>query len=392
MLSCQTGNPEKKDELIRINHIRAPSPDGSSLPYLTRGEDGYTYMSWTEELDSGLTILKYSKLEKNEWSVPELIISGNDWFTNWADYPMIAIDAHGNMIANFLAKSTSGTYSYDVNVVLKSANSNKWSNPIIPHKDGTPTEHGFVTMLPRNDGTFLLAWLDGRNTGATQNGEMTIRSAIIDMEGNLSKEVELDNQVCDCCQTGGVQTSTGSLISYRDRSVFEVRDVSIVRGNNGKWTAPEIVHNDNWKIKGCPVNGPRMDAIGNAVSIAWFTAANGVPKVRFAFSDDAAKTFRKPLEIANTYTLGRVDVAMVDNYSAYVSWLGSSDSTSMIMLRKVNVNGDLEDPIAIAETSALRASGFPQMVNSGKQLILTWTDVQRDKHEIKMATVSLPPN
>ncbi len=394
LLSCKS--EKNKEERYKIDLIEAPSSLGSSLPYLVKGEDGYIYMSWVEKMDSINTVLKYSKHSNGEWSSAQLIASGDDWFVNWADYPMIAIDNQGNMLANYLVKSTSDTYSYDINLILKPADSNEWGDPIIPHSDGTTTEHGFVTLLPQNDGTFLLGWLDGRNTaGGTHDnpaGSMTIRSAVIDMKGNLTEEVELDDRTCDCCQTGGVITSDGAIIAYRDKTEFEIRDICFVRRVEGEWTSPKIENADNWEVAGCPVNGPRLAAIENTVSIAWFTAANGIPKVKFAFSNNAGESFDPSLEIASTNTAGRVDVIMTDASTAYVSWLSTSDSLSVIVVRKVSLNGESEEPIVVAKTSASRASGFPQMEYVGKKIILGWTDVENDLPKIKMASISVESN
>ena len=211
----------------------------------------------------------------------------------------------------------------------------------------------------------------------------------------VSSDEELDGnlKLCDCCQTGGAQTSSVAVIAYRDRSEFEIRDMSFVRRVNGEWSSPKSVNEDNWEVPGCPVNGPRLAAMGSSISIAWFTAANGLPRVNFAFSEDEGRTFRTPVVITTTNTSGRVDVAMTDSSTAFVSWLGTSDSTSMIMVRKVNLNGELESPMVVAETSASRASGFPQMAyTGGEDLIMAWTDVQNETAEIKMATISVQSN
>ena len=139
--SCQK-NQEKATENPVLQNVDSPAGSDASLPYLIKGGDDLLYMSWVEKRDSGSIDLMYSVLIKDTWQEPEVIASGNDWFVNWADYPMMAVDNQGNMIAHFLAKSSSGTYSYDVNVVYKPMGE-QWSEPIIPHKDGTPTEHGF---------------------------------------------------------------------------------------------------------------------------------------------------------------------------------------------------------------------------------------------------------
>ena len=362
--SCQK-NQEKATENSALQNVESPAESNASLPYLIKGGDDLLYMSWVEKRDSGWIDLKYSVQKEDIWQTPEVIASGNDWFVNWADYPMMAVDKQGNMIAHFLAKSSSGTYSYDVNVVYKPVGG-EWSEPIIPHDDGTPTEHGFVTMLPKNDGTFLLSWLDGRNTGGGNHdsgghgggGAMTIRTATLDMMGNLTQKAELDSRVCDCCQTGGAMTLGGPVIVYRDRSEEEMRDMSFVRLVDNKWTESKAVNSDGWKIAGCPVNGPRIAAYENTTATAWFTAAEGIAKVKVAFMDDSGESFQEPIIVDDSVSVGRVDIVMIDNQSAYVSWLDLEGETPLIKFRKVSKNGSMNDPIIVSETSASRGSGF----------------------------------
>jgi hypothetical protein len=59
-------------------------------------------------------LLKFAVLQNDEWSQPITITSGNNWFVNWADYPMIASDGNNNLLAHVLQKSADGTFTYDV--------------------------------------------------------------------------------------------------------------------------------------------------------------------------------------------------------------------------------------------------------------------------------------
>lgn len=126
---------------------------------------------------------------------------------------------------------------------------------------------------------------------------MTLRYAAIDRKDNLSHEAELDNRVCECCQTSAAVTSDGPIALYRDRSQSEVRDIYIVRQVNGSWSAPQAVHADNWQINGCPVNGPSVAAAGRCVVVAWFTSVGDTPRVKVAFSEDAVASFNEPIQI-----------------------------------------------------------------------------------------------
>lgn len=396
LLSCQK-NKEKAAENLLLQSVESPAGSNTSLPYLIKGADDLLYLSWVEKRDSGRIDLKYSVFKKDFWQEPGVIASGTDWFVNWADYPMMAVDTQGNMIAHFLVRSSSGSHSYDVNVVYKPVGGH-WSEPLILHDDGTPTEHGFVTMLPNNDGTFLLSWLDGRNTGGGDHdahdsqgvgGAMTIRTATLDMSGNLTQEAELDSRVCDCCQTGGVMTSSGPMIVYRDRSEEEMRDMSFVRFVNNNWTEPEAVNSDGWKITGCPVNGPRIAAFNNTAATAWFTAPEGIATVKVAFMDESGNTFQKPIIVDDSVSVGRVDIVMLDDQTAIASWLDLEGETPLIKFREVSKDGSMTNPIVVSETSASRGSGFPQMELNDGELYFAWTTVSEDETKIELKKLGL---
>jgi ribosome modulation factor len=79
---------------------------------------------------------------------------------------------------------------------------------VVPHRDGTRTEHGFVSMTPWATGEMALFWLDGgRTEAASGNGHassaaaMSLVHATLDGKGRLGHETTLDERVCDCCQT-----------------------------------------------------------------------------------------------------------------------------------------------------------------------------------------------
>lgn len=390
VLGCAQGpkeqDPEVKQELAEVT---SPAEGNSSLPYLISGDDGELYLSWVEQLGD-TALLKYAKWEGNNWSSTEDIASGTDWFVNWADYPMLAASRDGGMVAHYLAKNSGGTYSYDVNITRRVDNS--WTPALVPHQDSTPTEHGFATMIPTATNGFQLAWLDGRNTSGghgEHQGAMTIRAAMLDDQGAISNEVELDNRVCDCCQTGGAMTTNGPVVVYRDRSEMEVRDMSIVRLVDGEWTAPQTIYADNWKIEGCPVNGPRADAVGNTLAVAWFAAPNKQPQVKLIFSEDGGASFGNPVTIDNQLPLGRVDVVMINEEKAMVSWLGREGENSVIKARIVSKNGRAEPAMTIAQSNESRGSGFPQMAYHKGEMWFAWTDLAEDSNSVKVAKMGM---
>src|SRR3546814_6347875 len=109
--------------------------------------------------------------------------------------------------------------------------------------------------------------------------------------------VEGDAPVCDCCGPDVAVTARGPLLADRDRTVDESRDIHVARLEDGAWRTLPAVHADNWKIAGCPVNGPAIAAAGNDAIVAWYSAANDVPKLQVARSTDAGDSFAAPVVV-----------------------------------------------------------------------------------------------
>jgi hypothetical protein len=171
------------------------------------------------------------------------------------------------------------------------------------------------------------------------------------------------------------------VVIYRDRSLTEVRNINIVRLVNGEWTAPVHIYDDNWKIRGCPVNGPRADSKGNHLGIAWFAEVHGQSEVKVIFSEDGGASFDAPIRINEDHTIGRVDLVMLNEDSAMVTWMEGP----LILARRVNKDQSLGPVITIAESSDNRSSGFPQMTLADGQLIFAWTDSNERFSTVKSA-------
>ena len=380
----------------QIQTIESPAKPGSETPNLFTSKDDKIYMSWIETGENGGHVLQFSILEENQWTAPKKIGEGDNWFVNWADFPSIAVLDDGALAAHWPAKSGEGTYSYDVNLSFSKDGGDTWSAPMTPHTDGTQTEHGFVSLLSWRQNRLFAAWLDGRKMAGngghdghgSSNKEMTIRFAAIDQDGNLYDEHELDSRICDCCQTSAGLTTDGAIVAYRDRSEDEIRDISIVRFESGKWTEPQNLYPDEWKINGCPVNGPAVDSKGDRVAIAWYTMANDIPRVKVSLSDDGGKTFAKPVQIDDGQPIGRVDVILLPDGSPLVSWVERIEKSSEIRIRRVGKNGIPEQSITVTQTNPSRKSGFPRMQQNSKEIVIAWTEVG-DETMVRTAVVPM---
>lgn len=375
----------------QVTEVSLDCKKGSITPYLSTGLSGKVYLSW-QEPDSLSTSLRFSTLSGDQWSAPRTITTGSDWFVNWADFPVIAEGPEDMLVGSFLKKSQEGTYDYDIHLALSQDQGETWDTTFILHDDGIAAEHGFVSMQPIPQQGVQIAWLDGRQTKSTDSthhgGAMSIRTSLLQPSGIKTPEQGLDLMVCDCCQTDVSLTANGPLVVYRDRSPQEIRDIAGVRYLNGDWI-PLQIPQDHWKIEGCPVNGPRVDARGNEVVLAWFTGAENSKKVQWAASNDAGASFSPPQRIDQGNPMGRVDVALLPDNSSLVTWLEGKAEGAEILALHLDPVGKPLTTFTIAESRQSRGSGFPRMTAAGYKVYWAWTDL--DSKIIRTAFLNLEP-
>lgn len=377
-----------------------PSPAGqeSGQSNLTVDARGRVYLSWIERPEKGRAALRFSVREGAGWTRPRTVAEGADIAVNWANFPSLTALPDGSLAAHWLARPDApgaSPYASDVRVARSYDGGRTWTEALVPHRDGTPTEHGFVSMFPGPRGSLAAVWLDGRETkpmkahagghsgghGAGEaegHGQMTLRYATLGRDGRALKVLDeslVDARVCECCQTSAAVTAEGPVVVYRDRSAEELRDISLVRLAGRRWAEPVTVHADRWKLDGCPVNGPSVAAAGRVVAVAWFTMGEtgATPRVRLAFSRDAGRTFSAPVEADDGDPVGRASVLLLADGSAVVCWIERTKAGAEVRARRVRADGRRDPSFTVAATGEARTSGFPRMARSGQRLVFSWT-------------------
>lgn len=347
-----------------------PAAHGAMAPSLVTADDGALWITWVE----GDTV-RTASASRERWSAPTTIVTSPKLFANWADVPSLALNGSAQL-AHFPEKSAPAKYAYDVELAWRDGRG-VFVRRGAAHDDGTPTEHGFASVVPERAG-FLAFWLDGRRMA--KKGPMTLRAGRV-VDGRVHRSSVIDARVCECCRTAAAVTSEGPFVVYRDRDEDEVRNIGIVRRTRRGFTKPRVVHDDGWKTPGCPVNGPAADASDRRAVVAWYTGAE-LGRVRVAFSRDAGATFRmhEAHDHPDAVPLGRVDVVLAEEGGAHVSWVvADDDKRARIVVRHVSERGALGPPRTVATTTPSRASGFPKMVRRPDgRLYVAWTEVRPD--------------
>src|SRR6266496_5482829 len=151
LISNTTGQMHRTPSLI-IQELDSPAGVESAEPNLYTGTDGTTYLTWIEKTKNQVPALRFAIRNAKGWSEPKTIIEAENLLANWADFPsLIALPDH-TLVAHWLVKSSPDGHAYDVHISRSTDGGKSWSQPVVPHHDGTKTEHGFVSLLPWNAG------------------------------------------------------------------------------------------------------------------------------------------------------------------------------------------------------------------------------------------------
>jgi hypothetical protein len=367
LAACDSSKPAAIGEPVTLDVPAGPVTG----PRLSTRPDGGLVLSWMTTADDAKS-LRFARIERGEIGGARDVTTDPAMFVNWADLPSVLQIKDGHWFAYWLRYSADKTYAYDVVAAQSFDGGRSWSEPIAVHTDGTPTEHGFVSTHREQEGTALL-WLDGRNT---PDAPMTLRSAVITPSGERMHEQLVDASVCDCCQTDVAVSAHGPIAVYRDRTEDEIRDIYISRYTDGAWETGTRLYADNWNIAGCPVNGPSIVADGNLVAVTWFSAADDAPVVRIAVSADGGTNFSAPVTVSSGRLAGYVGLAIIDEQTLAVSWVGRDQDGNTLRLRTVSVDGLLGEVHPIADIAQVRV--FPQLGYQDGHLYVFWTDIADD--------------
>ncbi len=384
---------------LKVTPLPLPITENVAQPSVASDANGGFVVTWQQRQESGAS-LHFAQLDAAGTMQRQGRIASSQpeqtWFVNWADFPSLVVLDNGDWVTFWLQKRSQGTYAYDIHLTRSMDRGRNWSDSTLPHRDATASEHGFVSLVAAGADRVLAIWLDGRNTGAATSGDshdhaqgagaMTLRSAIIDRAGTISNEAEIDARTCDCCSTDAARMGNATMLIYRDRSMDEIRDMNFsLRDRKGKWSAPNLVHADNWKIGGCPVNGPALAVNADHALAIWTTMQGDVLSVRSAIG--SRDGFGRMIELERgARTLGRVDAAPWGKNSYLVSWVSGDAVTAAAVadapsaeITSIRLNV-LDKRLQTAERAIITTlakganPGMPRIATSANTGIAVWTE------------------
>lgn len=378
-----------------VEPLQVPTAGKSAQPQLTASNRGLI-LSWLEHQDATATLKFAERAAGGTWSAVKTVASSDTWFVSWADVPTVMRMSDGTLVAATNPATDASIEAYDLRLAYSRDDGRTWGRPIVPHHDGTTTQHGFATLFELPDRRLGVVWLDGReqelDRTAPDGGAMSIYFTSFDTSWKQDAETSIDSRVCECCQTTAVMTADGPVVAFRDRSPREVRDINVSRLEGGKWTQPRPLHVDGWQIDACPVNGPALSARGRNIAAAWFAAPDDMGRAYAAFSSDAGRTWSNPIRLDDETSLGHVDIELLEDGSAVASWVEFANQRAQLRIRQLKPSGERSTPVTIVGTGEGYVSGYPRLARSGDEVILAWTESASgnvSEQQVKAAAVRL---
>ncbi|HYE37041.1 sialidase family protein [Methylocaldum sp.] len=352
-----------------VREIDTPAAPGSRQHHLTQLDRGRILLSWVEG-DESSSRFRFAVRDGGGWSTPRTIIAGRYKF---AAPPLVIGLKDGALAAVWMTHPdrAQDRYAADIHVSLSKDGGRHWTKPLRPYPAAARIYDAQISAAPLKNGGFALVWTDQRQKNPDR---YRLMATLIGADGRASAETTVNADVCSCCETRTVANGNTLLTTYRDHLAGEVRDIALARWNAGGVSSSGIVHADRWIIEGCPSHGPAVASQGAKTLVAWFTAADGVGRVKAAFSVDQGVHFGNPVELSSDAN-GYVDALLREDGSAIVAWRGRAGPEEELRIARVRRDGTVQGH------TTLYRGGFPRwpsrhlsLAQAGDGIYVAWTD------------------
>lgn len=296
-----------------------------------------------------------------------------------------------------------------------------WSSPVTVTDDTTKGlangadfgSHNFHALHAAPDGTFYVAWLDGRagksavymthsiDGGATWAANVRV----VPMTSTLT-------EACPCCRTAIAADADGTVyLSWRAviadtsapassaapatggaadahaahgaASPQTIRDIVVARSTDhgATWSEPVRVHADNWVFDGCPHAGPSLAVDpSKRLHVAWWTGKPGAAGVFYTQSSDRGATFAAAtsLGVAEASQPAHVQLAVAGtgaSSTVFATWDDGTKRVPQVTLR-VSRNGGTTFDSATVVSAPGRSATFPVLTvdQAATALTIAWAE------------------
>jgi BNR repeat-like domain len=371
------------------NPFQNDSTKAYTMPLLSQTPKGDLMLSWTEKDAQGITSLciAFSSDKGKTFSAKKTVYSGAGVSNSRMMRAKVLAKKDGSFVAVFAnrpdAVPNQGGRSRtgDIAFCVSKDGGNTWTSPKSVDADPTQCMRGFFdAVLMANDEVAVAYLKDVANS--TKHEERNLR-LVTTKNGVFESERIIDPVVCDCCPISLLLDANGGLnVYYRDNN-DNIRDMAKMTStdNGATFSTPKILHDDQWKINGCPHSGAISSTYGKSALIAWFSGAEKESGLRLATQDGQKLFVISNPSAKNAYLVETPKTSVM-------LWEQNKDeeNVSQIAFRKINNNKVSETNWLNGSSNATNVSGL----TIDNQILVAYEVKQANKrNSIKISTLGL---
>jgi len=300
--------------------------------------------------------------------VPEAVAADGE------NRPQLVITADGAVLVSW-ARRFEERFTGDVRFA-RAADGVHFDAPVTVHRDRSIVGHSFNVMRMMRDGRLVIAWIDGRESGAAKrSGEdyrgSAIYAAVSDDAGrSFRPETKVVDYSCQCCRLALAEDVDGTpLLLWRH--VFEPneRDHALVRLDveHGGAAVPERATFDRWRIDACPHHGPSLVVAADGTRHAvWFNEREGEGRVFYGRLADGRVEGQRTV---GGQRAAHADIALAGARIAVV-WKEFDGERTRLLAELSDDGGHSFHTQVLASTAG--ASDQPRVLSQGDALFVFW--------------------
>lgn len=365
---------EEADSPIRLSDTGSTA----SCVYLASDEEDRPLVSWVELGDDRGKYLYFAFWDegRGRFTKPEVLQLPDHTAVHEEGMPKIAVKRDGSLLVFYEVSESSPHSRWGVSDIRFRQSFDKgktWTSPesVNPEKS-KEVSASFSGITRLADGEIGIGWL-GTNPDTAMAGRPVL-FARSTAEGGFSPPVVVDSTACECCRVALTGREDGAIVvAYRDLWPEDIRDISYTVSVDGgqSFELPQDISRDQWKVPGCPHNGPSVISEGKDSYLVWFSEGTE-PGIRFAEVDESGEVVARGLlsgggRFAQICKLSDGFIA-----TAYNEEYRRNDQIySRIILSGIHEFGEQPKELSVGEVQA----GYPVLHSLGEDgVLVAWRE------------------
>jgi hypothetical protein len=298
--------------------------------------------------------------------------------------PDIIVDHSGRIFVIYTAVIAHTTTQL---LSISNDNGRNFSIPILLSKKA-PEAISFLGRLALSpSGQVYAFWLDERDHTDWRKPGYSIYSTMLD-NGNTSALVnhKVATSLCECCRIAVAFDNDNQPVLFtrfiypdniRDHGLLQIRP-------KGEEPLSWRVTFDQWKIRGCPEQGPAISiSDNNRFHIAWFTQGSTRQGLFYAYSSDRGLHFSNPLPFGTLEDMPGYPDVLTKGDQVFLTWTEFNDSKLRLIVMKSTDKGKSWAPARqIAESTA--GYDIPILLKGNEGVFVSWNSKNEGYHLIPL--------